>query len=77
MARWTLDAARIAKLKTTLRKNHRSPPIRVGFDNLLDRGLISGPEVVPRERAAVWFRADILHQAAQITKTNHQPTTAF
>ena len=36
VARGTLDAARIAKIATTSRKNHRSHPIRVGFVALAD-----------------------------------------
>ena len=36
VARGTLDAARIAKRNTSLRKNHRSHPLRVGFVPLAD-----------------------------------------
>ena len=37
------------------------------IDHLLESGVIADPTIIPRERAADWFRADIFHQATQLT----------
>ena len=45
------------------------------IDHLLESGVIADPAIIPRERAADWFRADIFKQAAQLTTKANKPTT--
>ena len=37
------------------------------IENLLVSGVVKDPSLVPAERAAEWFRADIFHQANAFT----------
>ena len=39
------------------------------IDHLLESGVIADPAVIPRERAADWFRTDIFQKAKQLTTT--------
>ena len=39
------------------------------IDHLIESGVIADPAIVPRERAADWFRANIFRKAKQLTNT--------
>ena len=37
------------------------------IDHLLESGVVADPAIIPRAGVADWFRADIFHQARQLT----------